>query len=57
MAAHATNKTNLGSIKTAITTFEGNISLSNGDAKAEMTRLAKAIKAEIAWFEKTITGL
>lgn len=47
MAVHATNKTNLASIKTAIATFGNNASLATGTERTELLKLARRLEREI----------
>lgn len=57
MPAHATNKTNLTSVKSAVATLKTNASLGTGDARREIHKAARRLEKELAHFEKTVQGL
>lgn len=57
MGVHSTNKTNLGSIDTAIGTLRTNASLATGDERKAILCLAKTLEREVAYAKKTIQGI
>lgn len=57
MPAHATNKTNLASVVSAIDTLESNIGLGTGSAPDELKKLCKALRREVDSFKRLIQGI